>query len=332
LVDDAMAHELLIRNGKASMFYVGGPPWHGLGTPLSAPATAAEAIAAASLDWDVEKVPLFAMGGGRSHRVKGKFAVLPTDRASRADCPAFGIVGVQYTPLQNREAFSFLDPIVGAGAAVYHTAGALGDGERIWMLAKLPGELRVVGDDIADKYLLLSNSHDGESSVQVKFTPVRVVCQNTLTQALRGGPTVRVSHHRDLRTRLGRAERLLGLARDRFDEMEGVFRQMVTVQLDTKRLRDYLAAVFADPADPTNEAAWARIQSNRSWAEHFFAEGAGNRTSGVKGTLWAAYNGVAELVDHRVTAKRLQSAWFGSGYQAKARAYQQAVERLVHAA
>jgi len=149
-----------------TMMYVNEVPWHRLGKRLENPATATEAIDAAGLGWDVQLQPLYT-GPDRAVKVKDRFAVCRIDRLDHADGGQLGIVGRDYTPLQNREAFNFLDPLVGENAAIYHTAGSLRDGRRVWMLAKLPGEIRVIGDDIAEKYLLLSNSHDGGSSVRI---------------------------------------------------------------------------------------------------------------------------------------------------------------------
>ena len=166
-----MAHELLIENGKAAMFYVDTPPWHNLGTQLKTTPSSEEAIRFARLDWRVAKVPLYVAGGTRLHEVHDRFALVREDTLGKPDCSVFGIAGRDYVPLQNAEAFEFFDPIVKEGDAVYETAGALGKGERVWVLARLCGEMQVAeGDDIR-RYLLLSNSHDGTSSLQVKFTP-----------------------------------------------------------------------------------------------------------------------------------------------------------------
>src|ERR1700733_3004849 len=160
-----------------SLMYVKEKPWHGLGTRLEKAATSTEAIKAAGLDWQVEKQPVFLKNG--INAISRRHAVVRRDNGH-----PLGIVGERYVPLQNNDAFRFFDAVVGLKEAVYHTAGALGQGEIIWILAKLNGVIRVVGDDITEKYLQLTNRHDGGGSVQILWTPIRVVCQNTLNIAL----------------------------------------------------------------------------------------------------------------------------------------------------
>ncbi len=354
-----MAHDLMIVEGKASMFYVGDPPWHGLGTQLPGPATAAEAMTAAGLDWEVLKLPLYAVAATRLLELPGRHVLVPGDRWGKAECPVFGVVGESYCPMQNREAFSFFDPIVSdRHGAIYHTAGALGNGERIWVLARLPRELEVVPGDVVEPYVLLSNSHDGKSSVQLKFTPIRVVCQNTLNAALRDGPTVRVSHRGDFSAKLESARTRLGLYAYRIDQpasereeralaenlqalldagtdsLFDVFTRMAEVKLDQPD--PYFRAVFPDLAskDPKDQL---RIEEARLFSDWFFRNGTGNTNAEVAGTLWAAYNGVTEFVDHRggrtmarpmSPERRLQSMWFGAGAAIKARALDEAVRRV----
>jgi phage/plasmid-like protein (TIGR03299 family) len=321
-------HNLMILNGQASMFYIDETPWHGLGTRLNGPPTAKEAIKAANLDWKVTKTPVFTTVNGQRLVVPDTFAVVRNDPLNS---PVLGVVSKDYTPLQNSEAFAFFDPIVGENAAIYHTAGALGQGERIWLLAKLPGQMRITGDDVADKYLLLSNSHDGKGSVQIKFTSVRVVCQNTLTLALGGGESFRLIHTPDVKHRLQTAGQLLAQIRTRYTSMEEALQAMARVEVNASRLTEYLTDVFK-PSDPTDEAALVRAERNRDWAEHFFDEGRGNRLPGVRGTLWAAFNGVTELLDHRKIRQsphqRLSSLWFGDNYKVKARAFALAQEKM----
>ena len=317
--------------GKPAMMYSGEVPWHKLGTPLNQPATAAEAIRAASLDWNVVKRPHFFEHGSVKQPVLNRFGVIRDDLLKQAGPPpVLGIVGAEYKPLQNRDAFQWFDPIVGEGKAIYHTAGALGDGERVWILAKLPEDIQVVGDDIAKKFLLLSNSHDGSSSVQVKFTPIRVVCENTLTMALNQGRGIRVPHTRNLAERLAAARHALGIIEKRFDDITGDFRRIAAIQLNTDRLNLYVAKVFPTPANPDDERAMSRVLQSRKESIRLFTEGLGNSKPLVRGTLWAAYNGIAEYVDHamnyRNAERRLDTIWFGSGYLAKARAFRIAME------
>lgn len=342
-----MGHNLTIENGKASMMYVGEAPWHGLGTKLEKLATSAEAIQAAGLDWHVVKRPLYVVGDGHLYTVQNKAAVMREDLIGQPDCPVFGVVSENYSPLQNRDAFAFFDTIVGKEAAIYHTAGSLGRGERVWMLAKLPGHIRVVGDDITEKFLLLSNSHDGSSAVQIKFTPIRVVCQNTLTMALQNSQGVRIQHTRDMATRMQQATKLLNIVDTRYAEIEKAFKRMVQVQITESRLTEYINGVFPDPPRPARSedksslgsddaqakrlaTAIKRVNTNRLWTRHFFEAGRGNTLNGVKGTLWAAYNAVTELCDHRQglnQERHLASIWFGEGYQTKVRAYDLAVAK-----
>jgi hypothetical protein len=159
-----MAHELLIENGRASMFYVDNPPWHGLGTRLAAPPTSREAIEAAGLDWTVAKVPLHVVGGTRLHEFPDRFALLREDLIGDRDCHVFGIAGREYVPLQNRHAFDFFDPLVQEGHAWYVTAGALGRGERVWIQARLTGDLEVRRADESPQRL----AHGGR--IEVKLT------------------------------------------------------------------------------------------------------------------------------------------------------------------
>jgi len=321
-------HNICERNGSAAVMVVGDPAWHRLGTVLQAPATAEEAIQAAHLGWAVIKQPLFA--GEQQLPLPDYYAIVRGDDWAKQTATVLGIVGRAYTPLQNREAFEFFDPIVGEGSAVYHTAGALGDGERIWILARLPEDIRVIGNDIVGKYLLLSNSHNGSSAVQIKFTPIRVVCENTLTMALSQGPTLRIPHTKDIHERLRIAARMLNAIKIRYVELEGAFRRMAMVQVDAQKLQQYLLQVFPEPRRRDDEARYERAlvqaRADRAGAEYLFSWGQGNQERGVAGTLWAAYNGVTEYVDYRkysnsTADRQLEAIWFGDGYLVKGRAF-----------
>lgn len=322
-----MPHDLAQTNGRTAMMYAGEAPWHRLGTHLDEPATAEEAIQAAGLNYDVELSSLQTVNG---LPVPRKVAVVRSDTQR-----VLGVVGNTYRPVQNRDCFSFLDAVVAEGEVLYHTAGALGRGERVWMLAKLPAQIRVLNsDDITDQYLLLTNSHDGSSSLRVFFTPIRVVCANTLAVAQRQGQGqgISVIHKGDLSSKVRQAQRVLGLAEQFFAGVGEQIERFARHSPSQDQLDRYFEQVLPDPlAGPST-----RIRNIRREFHRLFEEGIGHDQIGIRHTTWTALNAVTEYVDHyRSTRgrsaserneKRLESAWFGSGAKIKERAWELALQ------
>jgi phage/plasmid-like protein (TIGR03299 family) len=317
-----MSHNLNIVNGNASMMYVGETPWHTLGTKLDKPATASEAIQAAGLGFQVEKMPLRI--AVHNLPVRDHYATVRTDTIE-----VLGVVGSRYTPIQNKDAFTTFDALVGEGSAIYHTAGALGKGERIWILAKLPDYIRVNKNDIVEKYLLLTNSHDGSTCVLVKLTPIRVVCENTLSVALQGTEQeVHIRHTTLAEEKLKQAHEILGLSNKLFEILGQYYIGMSHKMITTTMFSQYLNQVFPEPIFTLQKS---RVKEIHEKILELSEIGVGAELS--KGTLWGAYNAVTEYVDHyRLQSKsdsmRLKSMWYGSGDLIKKRSFNFAVEML----
>ncbi len=317
-----MPHNLNVTNGGPSMMYIGEAPWHSLGTRLDKPATSEEAIQAAGLDFTVEKFRLQTIPNDLP--VESHFATVRTDTME-----VLGVVGSRYEPIQNKDAFTTFDALVGEGEAIYHTAGALGKGERIWLLAKLPDYIRVNGNDLVEKYLLLVNSHDGSSTVRVKLTPIRVVCENTLSLALSGAEQeVHIRHTLNAKEKLKEAHEILGLTNKLYTQLDAIFNRMSETKVQGQTLTDYVKAVF--PEDPNSkDHAWVRKVHDTVLELAESGEGAET----ARGTLWGAYNAVTEYVDHYRHAKgdesvRLKSMWFGSGERIKKNAFRTAIAMM----
>ncbi len=317
-----------------SMMYVGEKPWHGLGTKLDAVATSAQAIEAAKLDWKVGKHPLVTTVQGEFLTVPDKFAIVREDNKT-----VLGVVGHVYTPLQNKSAFSFFDAIVGEKAAMYHTAGALGDGERVWILAKLPGYIRTTGEDVTEKFLLLSNSHDGTGAVTVMFTPIRVVCQNTLNVALSGNDNrAKLRHTMTLGNRIEDVRKTLGILNNRFTMFEELSKAMASMPLTYHGFKAFVkdAGLLPNVKElrPGILEMSTRAENIMEELSRLFERGKGNDLPGVKGTLWAGFNAVTEYVDHFRSTKgdegenRAKSLLFGSGANMKQAAWDSAVALL----
>ena len=323
-----MSHNLEQIDGKASMFYTGQVPWHQLGRRLDKPATAAEAMEAANLDYTVVKKPLKAIIHNKHYAdVPNAFATVRTDTNV-----VLGVVGSRYEPVQNRDAFSFFDPLVGIdrSEAIYHTAGVLGKGEKIWLLAKLPDYIRVgkKGDPI-EKFVLLYNSHDGSSVVRCKLSPIRVVCNNTLTAALSGAEQeVRIRHTPSAVEKLQEAHKLLGLTNQLYNQLDYIFNRMALRKVSPQQLVEYCKTLVPDNPEAETNTRTENIRNQILYLHDDIPEAKMH-----KGTLFGALNAISEYTDHnsdqKDPSKQLRSIWFGgSGEQLKQRAFKLAESML----
>jgi phage/plasmid-like protein (TIGR03299 family) len=293
-----------------TMAYAGATPWHGLGTPLTDEDLYdwPRACEKAGLAWDAELVPLVTAD------TQARVARRAVRRTS--DGRILGTVGPRYTVLQNRDAFGWFTPFLDAREAALHTAGSLRQGSRVWVLAKLNREPLVVapGDEV-EKYLLLSHGHDGTLAVRVGFSPVRVVCANTLAMAHGSDASklIRCKHTKDVQENLANIREVMDLANQEFEATAEQYRLLARKSINQADLRKYVKRVLTveDGKEPSSRMRHV-MEEIIALAE----AGKGNDLPLVRGTWWAAYNGTAEWLCYNrghSPQNRLNSLWFGDG-------------------
>lgn len=225
-----------------AMFSVREKPWHGLGTIVKEAPTSADAIRLAGLDWAVVQEPIYT---DSNRPVEGYRAnVRSTDRK------VLGVVSDRYRVVQNMEAFSFTDELLGRGVR-YETAGSLQEGRKVWLLARLPREYIIAGDHISP-YLVFSNTHDGSGSVKVAITPVRVVCNNTLNLAL--GTAKRsfsMVHTGNIQDKIQEAKDTLFLAEEYMDCLGVEFERLRRQKITDAQVKEYIGLLLPMEKEPT---------------------------------------------------------------------------------
>lgn len=326
-----MAHNLNFneQTGKYSFFSVKQTAWHALGQIVQDYPTSCEAIAFAGLDYKVVKAPLFAKteAAGLDFAVPDQYATLRTDTNA-----IFGVVGKDYQIVQNADAFSFFDAIVGGGDGIlYETAGAIGQGERIFITAKLPGYIRVgSGDDVTEKYIFLTTSHDGSGSITAAFTPIRIVCQNTLNAAMRNmSNVVRIRHTANAKQRLEDAHRVMGLADNLSVQLEDIFNDWAKVRIEDAQVKKLIQLALC----PNNETLallkkgaddqLSSVFKNACDAAFGYAMASDTQQmETTKGTVFGAYNAVTGYYQNMRNFKsdedKMKSIYLGGTAQARA--------------
>lgn len=299
-----MAHDLNYneQTGKYSFFSVQEKAWHGLGQIVTDYPSSREALQFAGLDYTVIKTPLFThqYNDGiripeQEKRIKTRWATIRTDTGAE-----LGTVGTGYEVVQNIDAFSFFDSIVGGEGIQYETAGALGNGERVFITAKLPNYIRVGNNDLIEQYLFLSTSHHGYGCITAAFTPVRVVCRNTLNAAMRNKTNcIKIRHTSGAKERLEEAHKLMGITNTLSTELETIFNRWTKVRINDPELRKLIQQAMCP-----NKEVFDNLQKGKddelstafkNICENAFEYAMFNDTQlmpTTRGTLFGAYNAV----------------------------------------
>ena len=317
-----MAHQV------ETLMYAGSVPWHGLGVGVEKEVTSEAAIRFAGLDWECYKEKIGVVSDKLvdgipvvSQIIDHKFAVV-----RKSDKKYLGTVGSDYTIINNADCFNFLDTLIGSGQAVFHTAGSLFGGKIVFITLKLPKDSKV-GDDKIEQYVLLSTSHDGTKSLNIKWTPVRVVCANTLNVALGKTLTdsINIRHTINFADKVEQARQVLGLASHYYEAMEKQYNQFLQTKFTKNQMMKLSEQLFPFREDFKSKP----ILLKRETLVGLFTTGKGN--AAVAGTAWAAFNAATEYADHRKQfiennnrskeEARLQSITNGSSARFKQKAY-----------
>jgi phage/plasmid-like protein (TIGR03299 family) len=317
-----MSHEIEEINGVAQMAYAGAIPWHGLGTAVSNDLSPIQMMQKSGLDWSVEEVDSYVKYQGKEIPTGEKALVRDLDNKILTN------VGKGWNPVQNEQAFEFFHEFCLAGDMEMHTAGSLDGGRRVFVLAKVKESFEILGGDKVDSYLLFSNPHMYGRAIDVRFTPVRVVCNNTLSMSLSQNSKNQVKLNHRSKFDSNRVKETLGIASEKFGQYKEVAEFLAKKRFDHDNMIQYFDQVF-----PHTYRKGVEVKTEADLTKNAkLAVGVMNSQPGAQygeGSFWQLLNSVTYLTDHqmgRSVDSRMNSAWYGANQVRKVKALNLAVE------
>ena len=313
-----MAHQV------ETMAYAGQVPWHGLGVPVSNDLSPTMMMEKAGLDWRVEEVESFVEFGCRKIPTGNKSLIRDTDGKILTN------VGKDWKPVQNEEAFNFFGEYVVSGDMEMHTAGSLKGGQIVWALAKVKESFDIFKGDTVDSYLLFSNPHQYGRSIDIRFTPIRVVCNNTLSLSLdmQADRSVKVGHRSEFDA--DKVKEALGIASEKLNDYKEMAEFLGKRRYTGEALIEYFNTVFPRTTDKRVQGKALSVDTlsrNAKLCYDVMDEQPGAEFA--TGSWWQAFNAVTYSADHlqgKNEDNRLYSSWYGWNQLRKRDALKTALE------
>lgn len=280
-----------------TMLYVGERPWHNLGVDMTKnpPSSSQEIICSAGLDWTVNSTPMYT----ELHEFVPNYHVIYREDRNTI----LGVVNRAYPVLvQNTDTFNSINGILGEKIDV-ETAASLGRGETVFGCFQVREQYRVLDDDI-DHYFVIVNDHlkvDGK--VTVLNTPIRVVCQNTLSEALHTTMyKMRIPMSKETSINSTLAKNMLSSVDSAIGNLKKRGESMVGKKIDkayVDRLLDVMFPYQLIEGEPIVNTTNERISIVRDTfiEDCMGADNLGN----YRGTQWQVYNALTDFCQHYYT-------------------------------
>ena len=307
-----------------TMAYAGQSPWGDIGTQVSNDLSPQQIMEKADLNWSVDKVKTYADYQGEKIPTGLEALVRSSDNKILTQ------VGKNWEPCQNETAFEFFNEYCLEGGMDMESAGSLKGGKMVWALAKIKESFDVVKGDQVDSYLLFSNPHEYGKSIDVRFTPIRVTCMNTLAMAIKGSAVngMKVNHRKAFDPQI--VKETMGIAHEKFEQYKEVAKFLSKKRFDSQSLIQYYNEVFPRTYKGKDEvivSAYDDLTTNGQKAFDVLQSQPG--ANFAQGSWWQALNSVTYLTDHvmgREADSRMTSSWFGANANRKVVAVSKAIE------
>ena len=341
------------------------PAWHGLGTIFVDKVSVTEAVGMADIGFEIVKAPNFAhIDTGRFndngtpivHSVPtNSYSVLREPTYDDPNWHTLSTVGEQWTPIQLNDLAQMLDPI--SERYPVETAGAIGKGEKVFITLDA-GSSSIAGED-HNLYYLITDHRDGTGALSMAFTPVRVVCQNTLSLGLSSAKvSVSLQHRKTIKEDADWYMNIFGLMDTARENSIEQMNTLTRLTIDDEIAKKVIDKSYPKPATPTRlrltrgitgddlpSAVWAKLLEDREGMEKDYAL-ANERVQihkdmafekysifneehpKVSQTPWAIWQAICETEDYRrgkeANGGRLTSALYGGRAVTKEKAFKNA--------